>query len=120
MLNNKLRFSLLAASVVLALTACDGDDGAQGPAGPQGPSGEQGPTGPQGPSGDQGDQGPEGPQGPSGENGQDATASGKLTRLATVPAGAEVTGAFLSDEGDLFFNVQHPGEEIYSSWPQNR
>lgn len=33
-----------------------------------------------------------------------------LTRLATVPAGAEVTGAFLSKEGDLFFNVQHPSD----------
>ncbi|MGC6177538.1 hypothetical protein, partial [Lacrimispora sp. 38-1] len=33
-----------------------------------------------------------------------------LTRLATVPVGAEVTGLFLSQEGDLFFNVQHPSD----------
>ncbi|AOY86975.1 cell surface protein [Marinobacter salinus] len=34
----------------------------------------------------------------------------KLTRLATVPLGSEVTGLFLSEEGDLFFNVQHPSD----------
>ncbi|SNC66435.1 hypothetical protein SAMN04487881_1606 [Marinobacter sp. es.048] len=34
----------------------------------------------------------------------------QLTRLATVPLGAEVTGLFLSEEGDLFFNVQHPSD----------
>lgn len=34
----------------------------------------------------------------------------KLTRLATVPLGAEVTGLFQSEEGDLFFNVQHPSD----------
>jgi hypothetical protein len=33
-----------------------------------------------------------------------------LTRLATVPLGSEVTGLFLSEEGDLFFNVQHPSD----------
>lgn len=33
-----------------------------------------------------------------------------LTRLATVPLGAEVTGLFLSEAGDLFFNVQHPSD----------
>ena len=27
-----------------------------------------------------------------------------------IGTGAEVTGAFLSDEGDLFFNVQHPSD----------
>ncbi|WP_201764945.1 alkaline phosphatase PhoX [Marinobacter santoriniensis] len=31
-----------------------------------------------------------------------------LTRLATVPLGAEITGLFTTEEGDLFFNVQHP------------
>ncbi len=35
-------------------------------------------------------------------------ANGELTRLATLPGGAEVTGLFLSDGGDLFFNAQHP------------
>lgn len=35
-------------------------------------------------------------------------AGGILTRLATVPTGAEVTGIFLTESGDLFFNAQHP------------
>lgn len=33
-----------------------------------------------------------------------------LKRFATVTIGTEVTGVFLSDEGDLFFNVQHPSD----------
>lgn len=33
---------------------------------------------------------------------------GSLTRLATTAKGAEFTGLFLSPQGDLFFNVQHP------------
>lgn len=34
-----------------------------------------------------------------------------LTRVATVPLGAEITGLFL-DGDDLFFNVQHPDEDL--------
>lgn len=34
-----------------------------------------------------------------------------LNRFATTVAAAEFTGIFLSDDGQLFFNVQHPGEE---------
>ncbi|MCF2863317.1 alkaline phosphatase PhoX [Pseudoalteromonas sp. Cnat2-41] len=98
MLNTKLKLSFLTASMVLALAACDGDDGEQGP---QGPVGEQGPAG---------QDGADGQDGASGEDGANAQASGKLTRLATVPAGAEVTGAFLTRQGDLFFNVQHPDD----------
>lgn len=37
-----------------------------------------------------------------------APAQSALTRFATVPTGAEVTGLYLTDEGDLFFNIQHP------------
>jgi len=82
---NKTKLSLLSLSVLLALTACDGDDGAPGV------------------------------DGTDGTNGADAPivvipSTPVLTRLATVPAGAEVTGAFLTDEGDLFFNVQHPSD----------
>ena len=33
---------------------------------------------------------------------------GKLLRFATTARGAEFTGLFLSTNGDLFFNVQHP------------
>jgi len=87
-----VKYSAIALAVTLSMTACslEGDDGADGV---QGPVGEQGPVG---------DQGPIGEQGPQGDN------AGTLTRIATVPLGAEVTGIFLSEEGDLFFNVQHP------------
>ena len=50
-----------------------------------------------------------GADGAEGESGVDAgLMTAGLTRLATVPAGAEVTGAFITEEGDLFFNLQHP------------
>lgn len=35
-----------------------------------------------------------------------------LTRIATVPLGAEVTGIYKTDNGDLFFNVQHPSDTL--------
>lgn len=90
--HKKIKMSALALSVLLALTACsDGDDGAQGPAGATGQAGT------------------DGQDGVNGSDGIDGTA-GKLTRLATVPTGAEVTGIFLSEEGDLFFNAQHPSD----------
>ena len=90
--HQKIKMSALALSVLLALTACsDGDDGAQGPAGATGQAGT------------------DGQDGVNGSDGIDGTA-GKLTRLATVPTGAEVTGIFLSEEGDLFFNAQHPSD----------
>lgn len=34
-----------------------------------------------------------------------------LTRVATVPLGAEITGMYL-EGGDLFFNVQHPSSDL--------
>ena len=87
-----IKYSAIALAVTLGMTACslegdDGEDGVQGPVGEQGPVGDHGPVGEQGPQGD---------------------SAGTLTRIATVPLGAEVTGIFLTDEGDLFFNVQHP------------
>ena len=87
-----IKYSAIAVAVAFGLSACslegdDGVDGIDGAMGTQGPIGEQGPVGEQGPQGD---------------------AAGKLTRIATVPLGSEVTGIFLTDEGDLFFNVQHP------------
>ncbi|MFY8352206.1 alkaline phosphatase PhoX [Pseudoalteromonas sp. SSM20] len=90
--HKKIKMSALALSVLLALSACsDGDDGAQGPTGATGQAGA------------------DGQNGVDGTNGVDGSA-GKLTRLATVPTGAEVTGIFLSEEGDLFFNAQHPAD----------
>lgn len=34
-----------------------------------------------------------------------------LNRLATTVVGAEITGLFLTRDGELFFNVQHPDED---------
>ena len=52
-----------------------------------------------------------GEDGDDGQDGQNAvvkTNSGVLTRIATVPYGAEVTGMVVTDDGSLFFNAQHP------------
>lgn len=91
-MNKKFTYSLLVASIVAALSGCslDGDDGAPGATGATGPAGS------------------DGVNGSDGKDGTDGQGVGTLTRLGTVPAGAEVTGLFLSEEGDLFFNVQHP------------
>ena len=97
------KLSAIALSLVIGLSACDGDDGATGAVGA---TGEQGETGAAGADGADGAAGENGTDGQSGQS----TATVGLTRLATVPTGAEVTGAFLSDEGDLFFNVQHPSD----------
>ena len=45
-------------------------------------------------------------------------ADGSLKRFATVPVGAEVTGARIAPDGSLFFNVQHPSP--YALYPYNR
>ncbi|WP_440056333.1 alkaline phosphatase PhoX (plasmid) [Pseudoalteromonas sp. T1lg65] len=101
----RVAYSLIAAAVAMSLTACDGDDGSQGPAGPQG---EQGVTGQDGTDGADGKNGVDGTNGVDGRDGS-ANVPG-LVRIATVPAGAEVTGLFLTEGGDLFFNVQHPND----------
>ena len=54
--------------------------------------------------------GDDGTNGINGTNGQNLTTPAKLTRLATVPVGAEITGVFLTDNDELFFNVQHPSD----------
>ncbi|MEZ4731049.1 MAG: DUF839 domain-containing protein [Caldilineaceae bacterium] len=42
-------------------------------------------------------------------------------RVVAGPSDSEATGpAFSSDMGTIFFNVQHPGESVYSTWPQGR
>ena len=86
---NHLKVSTISLAVMFALAGCSGDDGKDGIQGTQGSQGEQGETG---------------QQGDAGIN------ANRLIRLATVPTGAEVTGAFLSEEGDLFFNIQHPSD----------
>lgn len=84
-----LKLSTISLSVIFALSGCTGDDGNVGAPGAQGEQGQQGET---------------------GQEGQPGKNANRLVRLATVPTGAEVTGAFLSESGDLFFNVQHPSD----------
>ena len=44
---------------------------------------------------------------------------GKAFRVAAMPSDAEATGpALSSDMRTLFVSVQHPGEGVYSTWPQ--
>lgn len=81
LLSQAIRRALLVAIPVLTLVACGAEDGADGAQGEQGAAGEDG-----------------------------AVSTG-LTRFATVPLGAEVTGLFLTEDGDLFFNAQHPSTE---------
>ena len=89
MLNLKKRKIAALVSIVLGtsmLVACNGNDGSNGTNGMNGIDGEK------------------------GADGQNLTNAAKLMRLATVPVGAEITGMFLSDNGELFFNVQHPSD----------
>lgn len=82
--------ALMIAMAASALVACgseDGDNGATGTAGQAGAPGSPG---------------------VKGDKGDDASVTGRLTRIATVPTGAEVTGMFMTENGDLFFNAQHP------------
>jgi hypothetical protein len=100
---NALYKAILLTMTTSMLVACGADsDGSDGVAGLPGTSGEQGITG------------LNGIEGIIGSDGQDATTTGNpiegLTRMATVPTGAEVTGIFLTPEGDLFFNAQHPAD----------
>lgn len=101
--------STIALTMTLILSACNGDDGMDGATGTPGPTGPTGPTGPSGESG---------ADGQDGDNGIAQVAG--LVRLATVPTGAEVTGAFITPDGDLFFNFQHPDEINDAPDPQGR
>jgi secreted PhoX family phosphatase len=38
--------------------------------------------------------------------------TGKLIRIATVPAGSEVAGLAVNNVGELFFNSQHPDGKV--------
>ncbi|WP_237440427.1 PhoX family phosphatase [Alcanivorax sp. DP30] len=42
----------------------------------------------------------------------DSTAGAKVTRLATIPKGAELTGIEVSPNGEVFFNIQHPSDTL--------
>ncbi len=102
MVKNSFKMSAMAVALLFALTGCDGDDGEVGPAGPQGAAGVDGADGAPGADG------ADGAPGAPGDSGVNQAAG--LVRLATVPTGAEVTGAFVTASGDLFFNFQHPDE----------
>jgi len=41
-----------------------------------------------------------------------AKSSATLTRIATIPLGAELTGITKTDNGELFFNIQHPSQTL--------
>lgn len=44
-------------------------------------------------------------------------ADGSLKRFASLPLGAEVTGTFITAQGTLFFNIQHPNAT--NAYPYN-
>ena len=57
----------------------------------------------------------------AGKPGIVAPSFGKAFRIASVPSDAEATGPALSaDMTTLFLSVQHPGEYVASTWPQER
>lgn len=90
----KKKLLTLAIASAFGLSACSSDDGVDGTNGTNGVDGTNGTNG------------------TNGADGQDLTAVPKLTRIATVPLGAEITGIFKTDDGDLFFNVQHPDDSL--------
>lgn len=56
--------------------------------------------------------GDDGDNGTDGVDGTDLTAAPKLIRLATTPLGAELTGMYKTDNGEFFFNIQHPDSSL--------
>ena len=60
-------------------------------------------------NGDGGNESGDGGQNGGGGQGDDGGPT--LNRLATTVLGAEITGLFLTRDGELFFNVQHPDED---------
>jgi secreted PhoX family phosphatase len=108
MLNLRKRKIAALITVILGtsmLTACGGDNGTDGVNGSSGTNGIAGSNG------------TNGVNGTDGTNGQNLTTAAKLTRLATVPVGAEITGMFLTDNDELFFNVQHPSDLLGNETP---
>lgn len=103
---NVLCKAILLAMSASMLVACGGEDGKDGRDAVV--SDAQSSPGANGNDGQDGVNGADGVDGVNGADGADAKTTGRLTRLATVPRGAEVTGMFMTEEGDLFFNAQHP------------
>ncbi|WP_081848128.1 PhoX family phosphatase [Microbulbifer sp. HZ11] len=97
---NTLAIAVLSA---LLLGGC-ADDGSNGSAGVDGANGVDGIDG------------VDGSDGADGADGEDLTAAPALVRVATLPLGAEVTGVFKTDNGEVFFNVQHPSDTLPDGW----
>ena len=87
---NKKLLAVVISSL-LVLTACSGDDGDDGADGTNGQNGSNG---------------------QDGQDGQDLTAAPKMVRLATLPLKSELTGIYKTDNGEVFFNVQHPLDSL--------
>jgi secreted PhoX family phosphatase len=107
--NKILTVSLLA---LLAGCAADGADGMNGSNGTNGTDGMDGMDGDPGQNGQPGQNGTNGTDGEDGDDGQNLTAAPRLIRLATTPLGAELTGMEKTDNGDFFFNIQHPSSSL--------
>ncbi|AQQ69151.1 cell surface protein [Microbulbifer agarilyticus] len=100
--------NMLAIAVLGALLVggC-ADDGSNGLTGTDGVDGVDGADGIDGVDGN---------DGVDGTDGKDLTAVPALTRVATLPLGSEVTGVFKTDNGEVFFNVQHPSDTLPNGW----
>ena len=100
--------SLLAVAIASAflVTACGGDDGKNGKDGVDGTTTIITQDGAPGLAGSNGSNGAD------GADGADATVAPKLIRLATTPLGSELTGMFNTDNGEFFFNIQHPSSSL--------
>ena len=99
----------------------NGTNGLKGTDGYNGPSGEDGMDGQDGADGLKGTDGFNGPSGKDGKDGQDGmdlVGAPRLIRLVTTPLGSEVTGLFKTDNGELFFNVQHPSDTLPGDEPK--
>lgn len=108
----KPKLLAITLPALLTLAACSGTNGKDGATGPVGASGATGATGAAGATGATGAKGDAGAVGATGAKGEDATLAPKLIRLATIPMGAELTGMFKTDNGEFFFNLQHPSDTL--------
>lgn len=109
-----MRNKILTVSLLALLAGCgaDGADGMNGTDGTDGMDGEPGQNGQPGVNGQPGMNGQPGEDGDDGDDGEDLTALPRLIRLAITPLGAELTGMEKTDNGDFFFNIQHPASSL--------
>lgn len=49
---------------------------------------------------------------PAEQDQVDLSSGPKLIRLATTPLGSELTGMYKTDNGEFFFNIQHPASSL--------